>query len=334
MITRRSLIKVTCASSVGVLASTSFAQDRTFNYKVGSNVPTTHPIFIRLNEAVEAIKKDTDGRVNIRVFPNGQLGSDTDMMSQVRSGGIEMLTLPGLILANLAPVASLNSVGFAFPDYASVWKAMDGELGAHIRGGLEKVNLTVMDKVWDNGFRHITAHKPVNSPSDIADVKIRVPVSPLLVSLFKSLKASPTPINFNELYSSLQTRVVEAQENPLPIISTGKLFEVQKYCSMTGHAWDGYWLLANRRAFGSLPDPLREIVAKNFNAAAMKQRADSEKLAQSLQQELSAGGMQFLRPDTKPFRAVLQEAKFYAEWKAKFGEESWAVLESAVGKLS
>ncbi|WP_026437775.1 TRAP transporter substrate-binding protein [Acidovorax sp. JHL-9] len=332
---RRTLLKASGAVGlVGITGRAAFAQGGTFNYKVGTNVPVTHPIAIRLAEAAEKVRAETSGKVNIRVFPSGQLGSDTDMLSQVRSGGIELLTLPGLILANLVPMASLNSVGFAFPDYPSVWKAMDGDLGKFIRSHITKANLVCFEKVWDNGFRQVTSNKPILGPRDLMDTKIRVPQAPLLVSLFKALKAAPTPINFNELYSSLQTRVVEAQENPLAIIATGKLYEVQKSCSLTNHSWDGYWLLANKRAFEALPEPLREVVNKHFNDAAMAQRDDSEKLAVSLQQELASKGLAFNKPDTTAFRTALQEAKFYAEWKSKFGDEAWARLEAAVGKLA
>jgi tripartite ATP-independent transporter DctP family solute receptor len=256
------------------------------------------------------------------------------MLSQVRSGGIDLLTTPGVVLANLVPMASLNSVGFIFPDYASVWKAMDSDLGNYMRSHITKAGLVVTDKIWDNGFRHITSQKPINSPTDLAGMKLRVPVSPLLLSLFKSLGAAPTPINFNELYSSLQTKVVEGQENPLTLISNSKLYEVQKNCAMTGHTWDGYWLVANRRSMDALPTPMRAIVNKHMDAAAVAQRADSEKLAVSLQTDLAAKGMVFNRPDPAPFRQALQQAKFYQEWKTKFGEQAWAQLEAAVGKLA
>jgi tripartite ATP-independent transporter DctP family solute receptor len=333
--TRRTIFKTaTALGLVGLTSKTATAQSGNFNFKVATNVQNTHPIFVRLTEATERIKAETDGKVVVRVFPNGQLGSDTDMLSQVRSGGVDFLTVPGVVLANLVPMASLNSVGFAFSDYAAVWKAMDGDLGKFIRSHIVKANLHVFDKVWDNGFRHITSSKPISTPSDLNELKIRVPVSPLLLSLFKTLKTSPTAINFNELYSSLQTKLVDAQENPLPIIQSAKLYEVQKNCALTGHAWDGYWMLANKRVFEGLPGPLREVVTKNLNAAAINQRADSEKLAVSLQQDLTAKGLVFNRPSVEPFRAALQDGKFYADWKAKFGDEAWGQLEAAVGKLA
>lgn len=333
-ITRRKFIQTSAAlGALGFAGAPAIAQGGTFNYKVGTNVQASHSIYIRLTEASELIKKETGGKVNLRIFPNGQLGSDTDMVSQVRSGALDMLTTPGVVLANLVPMASLNSVGFIFPDYPSVWKAMDGNFGNYMRSHIAKTGLVVTDKIFDNGFRHITSQKLVASPADLAGMKIRVPVSPLLLSLFKSLGAASTPINFNELYSALQTKVVEGQENPLTLIANSKLYEVQKNCAMTGHTWDGYWMVANKRSMDALPAPLRAIVHKHMNAAAVAQRADSEKLAVSLQADLAAKGMVFNRPDPAPFRKALQQAKFYEEWKAKFGGEAWAQLEAAVGKL-
>jgi TRAP-type C4-dicarboxylate transport system substrate-binding protein len=152
--------------------------------------------------------------------------------------------------------------------------------------------------------------------------------------MFKAFDAAPASINFNEVYSSLQTKVVEAQENPLAIISTAKLYEVQKYCSLTNHMWDGFWFLANRAAFERIPQDLRAIVVKNINAAGVAERADVAKLNAGLQSDLAAKGLVFNAPDPVPFREALRKAGFYTEWKGKYGEEAWAILEKSVGKLS
>jgi len=107
-----------------------------------------------------------------------------------------------------------------------------------IRQQIAKANLLAMDKIWDNGFRQTTSStRPINTPDDLRGFKIRVRVSPLWTSMYKAFEASPTSINFNEVYSALQTKVVEGQENPLAIIATAKLYEVQKYCSLTNHMW-------------------------------------------------------------------------------------------------
>src|SRR3954452_2001220 len=335
---RRTLLKASAASAVlgGVGAPfVARAQSAEFSYKYANNLPDAHPMNARAKEMAAAIKTETNGRVDLQIFPNNQLGSDTDMLSQIRSGGVEFFTLSGLILSTLVPAASISGIGFAFPDYATVWKAMDGGLGAYVRGEITKSGLVVMDNIWDNGFRQTTSSsKPINHPDDFKGFKIRGPVSPLWTSMFKAFDAAPASINFSEVYSALQTKIVEGQENPLAIISTAKLYEVQKYCSLTNHMWDGFWFLANKRAWEKVPEDIRAIVAKNINAAGVKEREDVAKLNAGLRQELATKGLVFNQPDVAPFREKLRSAGFYAEWKGKYGDQAWELLEKSAGKLS
>jgi TRAP-type transport system periplasmic protein len=337
-LTRRRLLTVgtsTLLTSAVAAPAIVHAQQAQWTYKYANNLPETHPMNVRAREMTAAIKQETNGRFDLQIFPNSQLGSDTDTLSQIRSGGVEFFTLSGLILSTLVPVASINGMGFAFPDYDTVWKAMDGDLGAYVRGQIGKANLVAMEKIWDNGFRQTTTStKPIVTPDDFRGMKLRVPVSPLWTSMFKALDASPASINFNEVYSALQTKIVDGQENPLAIISTAKLYEVQKYCSLTNHMWDGFWFLANRRAWESLPDDVRTVVAKHINAAGFKERDDVAKLNASLQQDLSAKGLVFNRPDPAPFRDKLRSTGFYTEWQGKYGAEAWGLLEKSVGKLA
>ncbi|RDI56379.1 TRAP transporter substrate-binding protein [Microvirga subterranea] len=331
IISRRTILQG-AASAALVTGFGARAQSAEFTYKYANNLPVSHPMNLRAKEAADRIKQETNGRVEIQIFPNNQLGSDTDMLSQVRSGGVEFFTLSPLILSTLVPNASISGIGFAFPNYDAVWKAMDGDLGAYVRGQITKANLVVMDKIWDNGFRQITSsNKPIQTPEDLKGFKIRVPVSPLWTSMFTAFGSSPASINFAEVYTALQTKIVDGQENPLAIISTAKLFEVQKYCSMTNHMWDGFWFLANRRAWERLPEDLRAIVAKHLNEAAVSERADVAKLNASVKDDLVSKGMAFNDPEAGPFREALRKAGFYAEWKKKYGDEAWAILEKSVG---
>jgi tripartite ATP-independent transporter DctP family solute receptor len=306
-----------------------------FTFKLANNSPVTHPQSIRQQEAATRIKTATGGRVDIQLFPNNQLGSDTDMLSQLRSGAIDFFTLSGLILSTLVPVASINGIGFAFKDYDTVWTAMDGKLGAFVRGEIGKRGLIAMDKIWDNGFRQITSStRPIKTPADLKGFKIRVPISPLWTSMFQAFGASPISINFSEVYSALQTKIAEGQENPLSLIEIAKLYEVQKYVSMTSHMWDGFWMLANQQSFQSMPQNLQDIVAQELNRSALDERADIARLNDTVTADLKAKGLTFIEVDKSEFRATLKQAKFYAEWKTKYGDEAWALLEGAVGSLS
>jgi tripartite ATP-independent transporter DctP family solute receptor len=189
--------------------------------------------------------------------------------------------------------------------------------------------------MWDNGFCQITTStKPINTPDDLKGMKLRVPVSPLFTSMFKALGTSPTSINFVEVYTALQTKVVDGQENPLALIDAAKFYEVQKYCSLTGHMWEGFWMVANRRNWERLPQDVRATIAKLINEGAVKQREDMAKLNVTLEAQLKDKGLTFNTVDKKPFQQTLKNAGFYAEWRKTFGEDAWKILERYSGALS
>ncbi|GBU15246.1 ABC transporter substrate-binding protein [Polaromonas sp.] len=334
-ISRRNLLAT--AGAITLPFGTALAQKRAeFRLKYGNNLPVAHPMNVRATEMAAKINSESKGRIVFEVYPNNQLGNDTDMLSQARSGAIDYFTLSPLILGTLVQSAQISGVGFAFKDYSQVWPAMDGDLGAHVRKQIAATSsLFAFEKIWDNGYRQITtSSKPVVTPEDLKGMKIRIPPSPFWVSMFKAFDAAPATINFAEVYSSLQTKVVDAQENPLAIISTAKLHEVQKYCSLTNHMWDGFWFMGNKKSFNRLPADLQEIVTRNVNEAGLKQRDDVKQLNDHLQAELKAKGMLINTTDAELFRTKLRSAGFYADWHKKFGAEPWALLEKYTGKLA
>ena len=336
-INRRTFLKAGAALGVAApfVSISRRASAAEFSYKFATGQDPTHPVNIRGKEALDRIRAATNGRVDIKLFPANQLGSDTDLLSQVRNGGVEFFNQASSILATLTPAAGIVNTGFAFKDYDTVWRAMDGDLGNYIRAQITKSGIVSVCPVWDNGFRQISSStRPLKTPADLSGFKIRVPQAPMLTSLFKALGAGPTPINFNELYSALQTGVVEGQENPLPIIATAKLYEVQKYISLTSHVWDGYWILGNVAAWNKLPPDLRAIVQREFTRAGMDQRADIAKLSLSLRDDLKGKGITFVDVDREAFRGALAKTSFYSDWKSKYGSEGWGILEKYAGKLA
>ncbi|SDV48986.1 TRAP transporter substrate-binding protein [Chitinasiproducens palmae] len=335
---RRFLTTATAAASAAALPATLLSRPARaaapFRYKLSNNVAPDHPFNLRARAAVERIRDESRGQLDIQIFPNNQLGSDVDVLSQTRAGAVELQALSAVTLSTLVPVSSITGVGFAFKDYDTVWAATDGKLGAHVREEIRKRGLYAFSRVWDIGYRQITTSaRPVQTPADLKGLKIRVPPGALWTSLFQSFGGSPTTINFSELYSALQTRIADGEENPLSIIATAKLFEVQKFCSLTNHMWDGLWLLANPRAWDRLPAELRQIAERAFNDAALLERQDVAGLNQSLRGELAGKGLVFNTPDPQPFRQALRSAGFYPKWQEKFGADAWALLEAYAGKL-
>jgi tripartite ATP-independent transporter DctP family solute receptor len=331
---RRAVIVGAAAVSIAAIR-TRPANAAEFSYKLATGQSMTQPINARLDQACARINQASGGRMELKFFPASQLGSDTDLITQVRSGGIEFLNIAGSVISTVAPGAAVTNVGFAFAGYDHAWKAVDGSVGEYVRNQLEKAGLLIAAKAADNSFRQITsASKPIRTPADLKGYRIRVPVSPIFTSLFTSLGANPTSINFNELYTALQTRLVDGQENGLVAIESGKLYEVQKYVSETNHIWDPFWLVGNRRAFAKLPEDLQEIVRREFDRAALEQRADVERLNGTLKSQLIEKGLVFEAADKEAFRKELMAAGFYKTWKEKFGTDAWKLLETVTGELA
>jgi TRAP-type transport system periplasmic protein len=335
-ITRRALLGSASAVCTAAILTRPANAAAEFEFKLGVNTPETHPLTIRLADAATEAGTRSSGRLNVTVFANSQLGGDPEMLSQLRAGGIELLAAPSMTLSTLVPLSGLPSVGFAFQSYDQVWAAMDGTVGDLVRDAIGRAGVVPMKKIWDNGFRQITSSssRQLNSVDDLKGFKIRVPVTALLTSLFSGLGALPSSISYSELYSALQTHIVEGQENPLAQVSTGKLYEVQKYCALTNHCWSGYWVIANRRTLAGLPADLLAILNDSFDAAAVKERADLQAMDRSLQGELMAQGMVFNTPDPKQFRSALLQAGFYTQWRKSYGSEAWEKLEQYTGKLT
>jgi len=331
-IARRTLLAAATALPLFAIRRARAAE---FSFRLSNNLPGLHPLNMRVEEASARIEDATGGRVEVTLYPDSKLGTDTDVLAKVKAGEIEMVSMSASIVSTLVPAASINGIGFAFSDYNQVWAAMDGKLGAYVRNEIAKQGLTAVSRMWNNGFRQVTTStKPIRTPDDLRGLKLRVPVSPLWMSTFSTLGAAPSGLNFVQLYNALKTRAMDAQENSLAIIQTTKLYEVQGFCSMTNHIWDGFWLMANEQAMARLPKPMRAIVEAEFDRSVTDERADLIRLSPHLRGDLVSAGLQLNAVDAAPFREVLQKAGYYAEWRKKYGDAPWRMLEDAVGGLA
>jgi tripartite ATP-independent transporter DctP family solute receptor len=333
-ITRRAVL-------TGGIAISSFAilhwpaDAAQFTYKLGHDQPVAHPQNTRAVEAADAITKESGGRLKVEVFPNNQLGGDTQMLAQLRSGALELLQIGDNILANVVPCASVAGIPFAFKDYTQLWTTLDGELGRYIQARIEKVGLHAFDKRWDAGFRQVfTSDRDVKSVADMKGLKLRVPEAPIQLSTFRAFGSSPTPINNSELYTALQTHLVDGGEQPLVSIESARYYEVTKYISMTRHQPTPFEMLANGAAWKRLPPDLQEILTRNLNASAMRQRADIANGEVALAAQLKTQGQVITEPDRDSFQEVIRKAGLYAQWRDTYGAEPFALLEKAVGKLA
>jgi tripartite ATP-independent transporter DctP family solute receptor len=326
------------AGASATFASIGFitpARAADFELKYGHDLPVEHPVNVRSIEAFARINKLTKGRVSIKSFPASQLGSDPSMLSQLRSGATEMLALPGAFLNSVVPLASIENLAYAFKDRDTVFRAMDGDLGGVIRDEIQSRGIVCLPKIWENGFRDITtSNRPIRNVADLAGLRIRVSPGKIRVDTFQSLGASPTPISLSELYTSLQTHVVDAQENPLLLIDQQKFYEVQKYVSMSDHIWSGYWTLFNQDVWNKLPKDIQAIITREINASTLAARNDNEFKNRAVRDELTRRGMIFNEVDKASFKKKLVDAKYYERWKTEFGPKAWTALEKYANKLA
>lgn len=312
--------------SIGILKFPANAAE--FTLKFGDDLPPDHPTNTAVHDVAEKIREKTNGRVDMQVFPSNQLGNDTQMLSQLRSGAIQFMAIGDNILATLVPVAAIDNVGFSWSNAKTAFRALDGDFGAYIRGEIERAGLHPMNRIWDEGFREMTSTtKPLRTPDDLKGFKMRVPPSPISTLLFQALGAAPTTINAKDIYSALETHIVDGQENPLSVIETQKIYEVQKNCSLTDHMFVGYWVLANPDAFNKLPKPLQGVVSAAFDDGATRQRVDNERQDATLRSKLESQGLKMTEVDRNAFRQALVKAGFYKQMREQFGEKPWSLLQ-------
>jgi TRAP-type transport system periplasmic protein len=240
----------------------------------------------------------------------------------------------GGILGNVVPVAEVQQVPFAFRAPAHAHKAVDGALGAYLREEMAAKGIYGFPvSAFDNGMRQVSSStRPITKPEDLVGIKIRIPAGQIAADTFKAFGAEPIVINANGIYDGLKSGKVEAQENPLAIVELFKLYEVQKYVSMTNHMWSAFNLMAHLPTWQGLPDDLKAIIERNATKYVRLQREDQAKLNEELRGRLAGRGLVFNDVDQAPFRAKMSGV--YANWKEKLGTKCWSLPEAETGMLA
>lgn len=303
-----------------------------FHYRLGLNQPIGSPTQKRLAEMAEAVGRDTDGAFRLDVFPESQLGPDPQMLADMREGALEFF-VAGATLGGLAPTSALPLLPFAFADSAAVFAALDGALGDRIRGELAQNGIHAFRHCLQNGFHHLTTStRPIHTAADLVGVRIRSPGGEIARDFFETFGAEAGYVPFNQMYDALKERRFDGQSDPLGVVLSLKLYEVQSQLSLTRHWWSGFTLLANAGAWTALPAEIRQVVERNAETYASLQRQDTEAINAAGAEELARLGMTVNSADSGSFRARL--APFYARWRAKAGPEAWRLLETYAGNLT
>ena len=318
----------TILASRGVLAAQ-------FELRQFHNQPPDTPLHKRLVEMWAAVAEESGGRIRVQTFAdNNQIaGGDPAALNMVVSGELDFFTENGGSLGNLIPAMNVQGILFAFHSLAQVFETLDGDLGDHLRTEATAKGLYVVPRgCFDNGLHQITcATKPIRSVDDLQGLKMRTPDAAIYVEAWKAMGATPVVANLNKLYETLKSGAAEAQTNPLAVAEFLKLYEVQKYVSITNHGWTGFNLVANLKLWRSLPSDLQGIIERNVMKYARLQRADNASLNSELRTKLAQRGMIFNEAETSSFRSRL--GSYYAHWRGVVGEQAWSLLEGHVGKL-
>jgi TRAP-type transport system periplasmic protein len=307
-----------------------------FDLRQYHNQPPDSPLHKRLVEMWAAVKKETGGRVNVQTFPeNNQLpGGDPAALKMLIDGELNFFTLNGGSIGSIVPAVNIQSMPFAFRTSAQVYSALDGDLGDYLREEMSKKGIYAVPRAcFENGFHQITCSvRPIRTVGDLEGLKMRAPDSPVYVECWQALGAAPLAININKVYEALKNGTAEAQSNPLGIAELFKLYEVQKYVSLTNHLWTGFNLMANLKLWQRFPSDIQTVIQRNAAKYTKLERADVTALNNGLRGQLTQQGMTFNEvANTDSFRARL--GPYYASWKKKIGDRAWTLLEGHVGKL-
>jgi tripartite ATP-independent transporter DctP family solute receptor len=299
--------------------------DPRFHYRLGANQPAHSPTARRLAEMAEAIGRDTDGAFRLEVFPESRLGADPQMFADLQAGRLEFF-LAGATLGGVAPSSALPLLPFTFEDNAAVFAALDGALGDVIRRELAQAGLHAFRHCWLNGFHHITTStRPIRDAGDFVGLKIRTPGGELAADFFRTLGAEPGMVPFSGMYQALKAKTFDGQSDPLGVVQSLRLYEVQTHLSLTGHWWSGFTLLAHGAAWQALPREIQTVVERNAAHFARLQRQDVAAINTEGEAELARQGMTVNTADTASIRARLGE--FYARWQARFDPAVWALVD-------
>ncbi len=295
----------------------AYAQE--YRWKLGHVLAPTHPYNLAAVEFAKAVENETKGKVKIEVHHSGALGSEKDMIEQVRFGAMEMSLMSTGSMRVIEPRMEVEELPYAWPTRQQAYAALDGELGNKFKALLEPKGIYIL--AWaENGYRHMTNNvRSIQKPEDLKGLKIRSAEVQMRLDTFKLLGILPTPMAFTELFMALQQRTVDGQENPLAIIFSSKFYEVQKYLSLTGHIWGSANFEIHKGLWDKLPKEIQEVLQRNATKYADYERKLIQKSDTDLVAELKKKGMQVNEVDVRPFKAAT--LPIYEKFQGVFGKD-------------
>ncbi|MCT4565596.1 MAG: TRAP transporter substrate-binding protein [Maledivibacter sp.] len=266
----------------------------------------------------ELVKEKTSGKVEIEIFPNATLGDERTLLEGMQMGTVDMGIITNGPVANFVEEIAVFELPFLFGSPEEAYKVLDGPVGKELLGKLEDVNLKGLAYA-ERGFRNLTnSKKSIETAEDINGLKIRVMENPVYIDTFKALGANTVPMAWTEALTALQQGTIDGQENPVNVIYSFKLYETQKYLSMTRHTYAPAIFVMSKQKFEKLPEDMQKVVMECAQEAAEHERRINAENEQKQIEELKKNGMEIVNPDLQPFKDTVQTV--YEKYSDKYGE--------------
>jgi tripartite ATP-independent transporter DctP family solute receptor len=316
------------------LAAFGIAQAQTRTIKFANQNAKGHPIVSGMERFAELVDKRSGGKLKVQVFPGGALGSDQANVSALQGGTLEMAAMNSGIFANLVKEFAIYDFPFLFGNPREADAVVDGPFGQGLHKKLDEKGLVGL-AYYELGFREITNSKrPINKVEDIAGLKLRVIPNPINVDWVRALGANPTPLPFPELYAALEQGAVDGQENPVATIKGAKLFEVQKYMTLTNHQYNPQSVIVSKKFWDTLSPADRKILQDAAVESASYQRTQSRAQLQSGMEDLKKAGMQVNELPPAEVAKLREKMKpVIAKHAATVGESTVNAMMAELAKL-
>lgn len=313
------------------LAAVALAQAQPRTIKFANQNAKGHPIVMGMEKFAELVEAKSNGRLKVNVFAGGALGSDQANVSALQGGTLEMASMNSGIFASVVKDFAIYDFPFLFANPKEADAVVDGPLGRSLHAKLEDKGIVGL-AYYELGFRNITNSKrPIAKVDDIAGLKLRVIPNPINVDWVSALGANPTPLPFPELYAALEQKAVDGQENPVATIQGAKLYEVQKFMTLTNHQYNPQSVVVSKKFWDSLSADDKKVIQDSANESARFQREQSRTAAAGILESLKKNGMQVTELPAAEVARLREKMKpVIAKHSASVGE---ATVQAMVAEL-
>ncbi len=296
--------------------------------RCGLEVSRSNPQFIAAEKFAQLVKEGTGGAIEIRNFPDNTIGNATALLAGVRSGTVDIILIGNVMYTGLIADLGVLDLPFLFRDYEHVDKTLDGEVGRSLMKILDNYEMVGL-AFWEVGMRQITnSVRQIRKPEDVAGLKIRTAPNPYHMEAFRILGANPLAMPYSEVYTALETKSVDAQEQPLSVTYSGKFFEVQKYESFTRHAYTAIMMSMNKARFESLKPEHQKVIREAALEAGKYERQLVRQEERDILKKIRETGVDVEEnPDSAAFKAKIRD-QVYKKFVAEMGDKYLTAIEN------